>query len=178
MADGLNEARAMRVAELMWDFRNLQHYMTQVKMDVTPEEYYLEGYMMLRACVSEAQAVLASQYANPATHPRGNLEAEKEQLRGVIRDACVRRFQCQKAYLRTLAVQRWIDSRQAILKGQRAHAGLMPHLQALDNQLRAEVAAVTDEHVDYSLRAQDSAQGKWIAEDPPLAVIQQHLHSG
>jgi hypothetical protein len=34
-----------------------------------------------------------------------------------------------------------------------------------------ELAAITDEHVEYSLRAQDAAQGKWLEEDPSLAII-------
>lgn len=38
-----------------------------------------------------------------------------------------------------------------------------------------EVAAVTDEQVEYTLRAQDAAQGKWLAEDPSLATIRQFL---
>jgi len=35
--------------------------------------------------------------------------------------------------------------------------------------------AVTDEHVEYTLRAQDASQGKWLAEDPSLATIRQFL---
>jgi len=42
-------------------------------------------------------------------------------------------------------------------------------------QYRQELAAITDEHTEYSLRAQDAAQGKWLAEDPPLSTIQYYL---
>jgi hypothetical protein len=38
-----------------------------------------------------------------------------------------------------------------------------------------EVAAITDEQVEYTLRAQDAVQGKWLAEDPSLTTIQHHL---
>lgn len=68
-----------------------------------------------------------------------------------------------------------MNSRNAILRGQKAHAGHFPALQAVDNNLRVELAGISDEHVDYTLRSQDAAQGKWLAEDPTLATIQQIL---
>jgi hypothetical protein len=37
--------------------------------------------------------------------------------------------------------------------------------------IRQELAAISDEHVEYSLRAQDTAQGKWLEEDPSLTII-------
>ncbi|KAE9988786.1 hypothetical protein EG328_007390 [Venturia inaequalis] len=81
MADGYNDARAMRVAEIMADFRNLQYYIAQIQANPPPEDYYLEGYTLLRACVTEGRAILASPYAyGAATHPQGEPEAEKSQL--------------------------------------------------------------------------------------------------
>jgi hypothetical protein len=80
MAD--NNARAMRVAEIMTDFRNLQYYLSQIQASPTPEDYYLEGYQLLRACIAEAQAALASPYSySPAQNPDGDAEIEKAQLR-------------------------------------------------------------------------------------------------
>ncbi|TID26866.1 hypothetical protein E2P81_ATG01329 [Venturia nashicola] len=176
MADGYNNARALRVAEIMADFRNLQYYIAQIQANPAPEDYYLEGYSLLRACVAEAQAILASPYAyGVAEHPQGDPETEKSQLQAVIIDASVRRFQCQRCYLRAVAGLRWMHGRNTILGGQRPHAGNAAQLQAIDIALRTEVAAVTDEQVEYSLRAQDTAQGKWLDEDPSLSLIRQRI---
>lgn len=177
MADGFNDARAIRVAEIMTDFRNLQYYIAQIRATPTAEEYYLEGYSLLRQCAAEAQAVLAAPFAATTTSPGGNAEQEKAQLRSIILDASVRRFQCQRAYLRAHAALRWMNSRNSILRGQNAHAGHFTELQEADTRLRMELAGITDEHIEYTLRSQDTEQGKWLAEDPALATIQQILAS-
>ena len=52
-------------------------------------------------------------------------------------DAAVRRFKAQKLYLQATAALRWINSRNAILQGHRAHAGHAPALQQIRNTLRA-----------------------------------------
>lgn len=41
-----------------------------------------------------------------------------------------------------------------------------------------ELAAITDARVDASLRQADTAEGKWLAEDPPLAAIQRVAGNG
>jgi len=72
----------MRVAEIMTDYRNLQYYLAQIQVNPSPEDYYLDGYQLLRACVAEAQAVLASPFSyNPSQNPDGDAEMEKAQLR-------------------------------------------------------------------------------------------------
>jgi len=77
----VNEARAMRVAEIMNDFRNLQHYIAQVKADPLPEEYYEEGYAILRQCAADAQAVLTANYDSGHLQvPTNNGERERLQL--------------------------------------------------------------------------------------------------
>lgn len=43
--------------------------------------------------------------------------------------------------------------------------------------LSQERLAITDAHVEYTLRSQDAAQGKWLNEDPSLAQIQHILMS-
>ncbi|KAF2732858.1 hypothetical protein EJ04DRAFT_535800 [Polyplosphaeria fusca] len=177
MSDGLNDARAMRVAEIMSDFRNLQYYLSQLRATPTAEEYYLEGYSLLRQCSDEAQAILDAPFSATTTSPGGDSEREKTQLRGVIVDAAVRRFQCQRAYLRAHAGLRWMNTRNSILRGQKPNASHLGHLHAADTTLRMELLAITDEHVDNTLRSQDSAQGKWLGEDPSLAQIQQVLMS-
>ena len=63
--DSLNGARALRIAEIMTDFRNMQYYLGMAKMHTTPtaEEYYLEGYSLLRQCTSEAQAIVTAPFS-------------------------------------------------------------------------------------------------------------------
>ncbi|KAF1965133.1 hypothetical protein BU23DRAFT_34967 [Bimuria novae-zelandiae CBS 107.79] len=175
MSDGLNNARALRITEIMSDFRNLQHYLSQIRASPTAEEYYLEGYSLLRQCTSEAQAILATPFTATSGATGGDPEREKQQLRGIIADAAVRRFQCQRAYLRAHAGMRWIDSRSKILRGQKPNASHFAALQAADNNLRVELLAITDAYVDYTLRSADAQQGKWLAEDPSSTQIQQML---
>lgn len=54
----------------------------------------------------------------------------------IITDAAVRRFQCQRAYLRAHAGLRWMNSRSNILRGQRPTASHFAALQQVDNTLR------------------------------------------
>ena len=71
----------MRVAEVMNDFRTLQHHITQLQASPQTSEYYEEGYVILRQCQSEAQAVLAAQYDTGFLQvPGGAGEQEKRQL--------------------------------------------------------------------------------------------------
>lgn len=175
MSDGLNDARAIRVAEIITDYRNLQHYLNQLQATPTAEEYYLEGYSLLRECSAEARTVLATPFATTSGTPGGDPEREKQQLKAIITDAAVRRFQCQRAYLRAHAGLRWMNSRNSILRGQKPNASHLSALQATDNNLRMELLAISDAHVDNTLRSQDIAQGKWLGEDPSLAQIQQCL---
>ncbi|CAI9632080.1 hypothetical protein GT037_005775 [Alternaria burnsii] len=177
MSDGLNDARAMRVAEIMTDFRNLQHYLVQLRATPTAEEYYLEGYSLLRQCTSEAQSILQTPFSGSASSGSGNPESEKQQLRAIITDAAVRRFQCQRAYLRAHAGLRWMNSRNSILRGQKPNASHLGALQQADATMRNELLAISDAYVENTLRAADAAQGKWLNEDPSLAQIQQILMS-
>lgn len=77
----VNDARAMRIAEIMTDFRNLQYYLSQLRANPTAEEYYLEGYSLLRQCTAEAQAILEAPFAAGTSSPSGDAEREKAQLR-------------------------------------------------------------------------------------------------
>lgn len=175
MSDGLNDARAMRIAEIMTDFRNLQHYLSQLRATPTAEEYYLEGYSLLRSCASEAQTILQTPFSASTGGSAGDPEREKQQLKTIITDAAVRRFQCQRAYLRSHAGLRWMNSRQSILRGQKPNASHMAALQQIDGTLRNELLAITDTYVESTLRNQDATQGKWLVEDPSLSQIQQAL---
>lgn len=77
----MNDARAIRVAEIMGDFRNLQYYLSQLRATPTAEEYYLEGYSLLRQCAAEAQSILETPFAASSGAPGGDPEREKLQLR-------------------------------------------------------------------------------------------------
>ncbi|CAO2650195.1 Nn.00g014870.m01.CDS01 [Neocucurbitaria sp. VM-36] len=177
IAPPVNDARAVRVAEIMTDFRNLQHYLVQLRATPTAEEYYLEGYSLLRQCASEAQTILQTPFSGANGAATGEPEREKQQLKAIITDAAVRRFQCQRAYLRAHAGLRWMNSRNSILRGQKPNASHLGALQQTDATLRNELLAITDTYVESTLRAQDAAQGKWLNEDPSLAQIQHVLMS-
>ena len=71
----------MRIAEIMNDFRNLQHYLVQLRPSPTAEEYYLEGYSLLRQCTSEAQSILSVPFASNSGASGGDPERQKQQLR-------------------------------------------------------------------------------------------------
>jgi hypothetical protein len=65
----------------MTDFRNLQHYLVQLRAAPTADEYYLEGYSLLRQCSTEAQAILQAPFAATNGAAGGNAEQERQQLR-------------------------------------------------------------------------------------------------
>ena len=65
----------------MTDFRNLQHYLSQLRTTPAAEEYYLEGYSLLRQCSSEAQTILEAPFAAGGAGPNGNVEQERQQLK-------------------------------------------------------------------------------------------------
>lgn len=79
----VNDARAIRIAEIMTDFRNLQHHMAQIRASPTAEEYYLEGYTLLRACIAEAQQVLHAPF-NASSSSGGSPETQKALLREFV----------------------------------------------------------------------------------------------
>ncbi|ETN45437.1 uncharacterized protein HMPREF1541_09268 [Cyphellophora europaea CBS 101466] len=177
MSDGRNEARAMRILEIMNDFRTLQHHISSliVRPTASPPDqasYYLDGYVVLRQCAAESQAILASHY-NP-----GNLglqagqlsetEVEKATLQRIILDSSTRRFQAHKIYLRAAAGMRWVQVRGQVLKGDKPNGRHANALRRADEQLREELSGITDEHVMSDLRGADRRKGYWVDEDPAL----------
>jgi hypothetical protein len=64
-----------------------------------------------------------------------------------------------------------------VLRGMKPNATHAAALQSVDNTLRMELLAITNAHVESTLRTQDSTQGKWLVEDPSLAQIQQMIMS-
>ncbi|PSS27531.1 hypothetical protein M430DRAFT_55038 [Amorphotheca resinae ATCC 22711] len=179
MADGLNEQRAARVAELLSDFRVLQHYIAAAPVDPQDQDdYYAEGWVALRQCYTDGQHVLNSAAETRVPRARGGPEEQaKAELQQVLPDAYARRHEAQKIYLRQAAAQRWIDWRDQILQGQRPHAGHSEQLAACDAQLEAELAAITDDSVYADMRNSDYQMGRWTLEDPSLRQIQQWIRA-
>lgn len=80
MADGMNNIRAMRVTELIGDYRNIQTYMASIRASPSAEEYNEDGYVVLRQCVSQSQSLLSQPFQSE-TAQRGDEEQVKAQLR-------------------------------------------------------------------------------------------------
>jgi len=51
--------------------------------------------------------------------------------------------------MRALAALRWVNGRNTILQGQRAHAGLSSQLQAVDSQLQTVSLHLTEQPRPY-----------------------------
>ena len=52
----------MRIAEVMADYQRLQHQISLYQANAPLEDYYEEGYAVLRQCTAEALAVLTADY--------------------------------------------------------------------------------------------------------------------
>ncbi|KAI9759681.1 MAG: hypothetical protein M4579_002158 [Chaenotheca gracillima] len=166
----------------MGDFRNLQHYIAQVKADpVHPDDLYEEGYTILRRCAMEAQAVLTATFDTAVLGHDDHEEQTRMQLQRILLDACARRFQAQKIYLCAAAANRWVAQRNSILRGHRPTAAQLPALRAMEAELRSvltekkELATITDDRVYGELSAGDYQVGRWVGEDPSLYSIQHWL---
>jgi hypothetical protein len=68
----------------------------------------------------------------------------------IITDAAVRRFQCQRAYLRAHAGLRWMNTRNSILRGQKPNASHLGALQQADATLRNVCQIMTSPASKYS----------------------------
>ncbi|BDD56977.1 hypothetical protein MPDQ_002869 [Monascus purpureus] len=177
MADGLNQARALRVAEIINDYRTLLVHISQQSTPVPQEEYYEEGYVVMRECLAAAQSLMSSNY-NPHPMPgNGDEESEKMQLQRVILDSSARRFQAHKIYLRIAAAKRWAMNRAVVLRGHRPTGHHSSQLKAVDRTFREELAQITDQHVLADLRAADMRAGYWVNEDPSLNSIIRWIRS-
>lgn len=75
----VNQARALRLAEIMNDYRTLLLHIPQQAVDVPPEDYWEEGYVMIRECLASAQRLMGSNYSPSqcAAGQRNDDEAEK-----------------------------------------------------------------------------------------------------
>lgn len=79
LAIAVNQARAMRVVEIMTDFRNIESYLASIRASPSAEEYNEEGYVLLRHCVTESQVLLAQPFQSQSG-VRGNHEQDKRTL--------------------------------------------------------------------------------------------------
>ena len=82
----------MRVAEIMADFRNIQSYIASIRASPSAEEYNEEGYLVLRRCVAEAQALLAQPFQMQGAGKRDE-EQDKAHLRRYGKRGCCTRKQ-------------------------------------------------------------------------------------
>ncbi|KAL8832869.1 MAG: hypothetical protein Q9170_004711 [Blastenia crenularia] len=178
MADGFNEARALRVIEIMNDFQSLQRRIAEYAPNPPPEEYSEEGYQVLRQCRAEAEAVLTASFPLDLLQvPSSSGEQEKRQLQRVIIDASARRFQARKIYLRAVAAVRWSNTRNAILQGQQPSQSHATQLQQANDILRNELAAITDAAIINEFRQADSQAGYWLQDDPPQNTMLEWIRS-
>ncbi|ELR02821.1 hypothetical protein VC83_08281 [Pseudogymnoascus destructans] len=179
MADGYNDARATRVADLLSDFRALQHSIASVSSDPPhPDDFYTEGYAALRQCSMDGQHVLnVAADTRVPTGRGGQAEQEKAELRQVMLDSFSRRHEAQKICMRQSAAMRWVAWRDGVLLGMRPGPSHMPALVCCDQALRAELATVTDENIYNLMRNSDYTVGRWTDEDPSLRNVQRWLRS-
>ena len=153
----------------MNDFRTLQlHISSHVsRAQASPPDdasRYHDGYVVMRQCDAEAQAILATHF-NPgnlglsggavgegevqkATMQRSaylpyilhcnpatiSKTSANEQSR-IILDASTRRFQAHKIYLRAAAATRWSQMRQEILRGEKPNGRHANALRGIDARL-------------------------------------------
>ncbi|KAJ5239753.1 hypothetical protein N7468_004372 [Penicillium chermesinum] len=175
MADGLNEARALRVAELMNDYRTLMMHISQQNVASRPEEYNEEGFVVVRECQAAAQRLMAANYQPAPVVGSSGAETEKAELQRVIIDSSARRFQAHKIYLRAAAARRWAMSRESALRGQAPTANQATALKAANTVLQQELARITDQHVVADLRNADLRAGHWVDDDPSLDVLRRWI---
>lgn len=162
----VNQARALRIIEITTDYQRLQHQLASFRSYLVGPHTQGEGYVLLQACLNEAQTLLAHPFNTSAIHPRGNEEVEKTQLRQyvqtiltraiergilpdciclfltfvrVLMDASIRRFKAQKLYMRAVAAVHWIHARNGILKDQPPrfeHADPLRRISVMYRQVR------------------------------------------
>lgn len=76
----VNQARSMRVAEIINDYRNIQNYIASIRANPSAEEYEEDGYVLLRRSVAQAQTLLVQPF-NAQHATKGDDEQIKSQLR-------------------------------------------------------------------------------------------------
>ncbi|RDA92540.1 hypothetical protein CP533_4171 [Ophiocordyceps camponoti-saundersi (nom. inval.)] len=164
-------------SEILADFRTLQLYI--VSAPDSPQnaaDTHTAGWTALRQSAIDGHDILecVADTSVPVTQG-GEQEQNKAELKQVHLDAFSRRHQGQKIYLRQCAALQWLENRDFLLQGQRPYPAIQPRLIACDLQLRAELAAISDEYVYAQLAASDQSRGRWTVEDPSLRSVQRWL---
>ncbi|PGH04064.1 hypothetical protein GX51_03734 [Blastomyces parvus] len=175
MSDPLDDARAIRVTELMNDFRTIHFNIVGLRAEPAPNEQFCEGYVVMSQCLADAQALLNSPPDRPELQNTG--ESVKRELQRFIVDASARRFQAHKIYLRMAAARRWVLRRTQLLQGQKLSTQHVNDLRAATEALHSELAGITDNAVVNDLRSADMRAGYWLDEDPSLSAIQSWMSS-
>ncbi|KAL1991370.1 hypothetical protein VTN49DRAFT_5362 [Thermomyces lanuginosus] len=177
MADGLNDARALRVAELVNDFRTLHLQICEHTSNLpSGSETQLEGYQILVRSWAAAQSLLDSGFAATPSQEIDDPEAQKAELRQIILDASAKRFQAHKIYLQVAAARRWVTNRTEVLRSPKS-PDTDARLRHVDEILRQELAEITDQFIHADLRKADVRAGHWVDEDPPLAAVMMWINS-
>lgn len=77
----VNEARALRVTEIMQDYQEIQRRIAAYDTPVPTSSQNEAGYLVLRQARAEARSLLGSRYPEELLHPpRGSGETQKRQL--------------------------------------------------------------------------------------------------
>ncbi|ROV98818.1 hypothetical protein VPNG_08420 [Cytospora leucostoma] len=177
--DGLNDFRTARVAEVLSDFHSIQYCITAFPVDPPDmDDYYTEGWTALRQCHLDGQRILNCGADTSVPETSGGPEEQaKAELKQILLDAFARRHEAQKIFLRQAAAQRWIEYRAPYVLVGRPNSGNSSPLRRCDQQLRAELEAITDEVIYAQLLASDLAMGRWTAENPSLRAVQRWVRT-
>lgn len=84
MHDLVNDARALRMAEIFNDYRTLLVHISQQDIPVPAEDHYEPGYAVIRESLAAAQALMSSNYTPVPPTGRNNAEMEKTELRTYV----------------------------------------------------------------------------------------------
>ncbi|KAG8529445.1 uncharacterized protein KY384_006082 [Bacidia gigantensis] len=178
MADKLNNARAVRVTELLRDYEALQTKLASIQASPQPGEHNQIGYTTLQQAKSEAHTLLNKPFSSEMLHPpTGNDEQAKRQLQRIILDASARRFKAQRIFLKAAAAKKWIDARNALLKGQKAMNDDNSKMQQVSSALMQELNNITDQRIYNAFRQKDQQKDCWLVDDPSLSAVQGWIQS-
>ncbi|KAL9125527.1 MAG: hypothetical protein Q9217_005284 [Psora testacea] len=168
----VNEARALRVTELMRDYQDIHRRVSQYQANPKPDDYNEMGYSTLRQCHNDAKSLLNAPFSAEMLHPPTDaVEAAKRQLQRIILDASARRLMVQKIFLRATTAVKWIDARNAILRGGNAKNGDVSKLKQIDSRFSQDLNSITDQRIVNAFRAKDQQAGYWLDDDPALSTI-------
>ncbi|KAJ6168268.1 hypothetical protein N7497_001111 [Penicillium chrysogenum] len=173
-----NDARAMRIAELMNDYRTLQLHIMEQTSSLPLSGALLEGHLVLIQSRAAALNLLRTSYKpSAAAGNRGNDDTQTSQLRRIILDASAHRHEAYKIYLRVATAKRWEINRVNLAR-RSEQCEVTAQQQVIDGMLQSELCNVSDQYVASELLAADKKAGYWLNEDPTLESIISWVRSG